>query len=143
MPSKAEQVAARVAAVLTSASTGALAVYRDRNDALTREESPVILVELVDEGSKPRSSSPAMDVDLLRLQVCICVRGDAWQTVADAVRVAAHAALMADATLRDLLGPSLRRERAEWRSADTDLPFGYCNQLYQCQYLTLNQGLDL
>jgi len=141
MPSKSEQVAARVAVVLTNAATGALAVYRDRNDALTREETPVLLVELVDEDSKPFSSSPQVDKDTVRFQICTCVRNDNWQSVADAVRVAAHAALMADATLQTLLGASLRRDRAEWRSADTDVPFGYCNQIYQCKYLTSNQDI--
>lgn len=141
--SKAETVAARVAVVLAGAATGALAVYSDRNDALTRTESPVILVELVDEDSRAFADGPVIDEDLLRFQVCVCVRSDSWRTVADAVRVAAHAALVADATLQALLGYSLRRDRAEWRSADTDVPFGYCNQIYQCKYLTRNQGLDL
>lgn len=143
MASKEEQVIARVTAVLTSAATGALAVYRDRNDALTREETPVLLIEPVDEDSRSLGTGPDVDEDLLRFQVCVCVRSDNWQTVADAVRVAAHAALVADATLLALLGNGLRRDRAEWRSADADVPFGYCNQIYQCKYLTRNQGLDL
>jgi hypothetical protein len=142
MPSKAEQVAARVTAVLTAnlVAIGAQAVYRDRNDAMTREETPVLLVELVDEDS--RSIADGHDQDLLRLQVCTCVRGDTWQTVADAVRVAAHAFLVADPVLQGILASSLRRDRAEWRSADTDVPFGYCNQIYQGTYITLNQKLD-
>ena len=144
MPSKAEQVAARVFAVLQASATamGVVAVYRDRDDALTREESPVILVETIDEDSKAYGSS-GHDEDLLRLQVCICVRGANWQSIADAIRLQAHAALVSDATLRTLVGESFRRDRAEWRSASTDVPFGYCNQIYQCKYISRNQGLDL
>ena len=143
MPSKAEQVAARVSAVLTAQAVaiGVQAVFDDRNDALTREETPVILVELVDEDST--ALADGHDRDLLRLQVCICVRGANWRTVADAVRVKAHAALVADATLQTLVSTSLRRDRAEWRSADTDVPFGYCNQIYQAKYITTTQGLDI
>lgn len=145
MPSKAEQVIARVKAVLTAnqGAIGILAVYDDRNDALTREETPVILIELVDEDSRAHGDSPATDQDLLRFQVCTCVRAANWRAVADAARVAAHAFLIADPTLQTLLGPSLRRDRCEWQSANTDVPFGYANQVYQCKYLTRNQGLDL
>jgi hypothetical protein len=141
MPSKAEQVAARVVVVLAGASTGALAVYRDRQDPLTHDETPVILVELVGDDSTVLSND--YDRDMLSLRVCICVRSATWQTIADAVRTAAHAALMQDATLQTLLGVSLRRDRADWRAADTDLPYGQCSQLYKCQYLTRTKGLDL
>lgn len=150
MPSKAEQVAALVQSVLQAnlVPLGILAVYRDRQDALTREESPVILIELVDEDSRAYGGaapgrSAGTDEDLLRFQLCVCVRNALWQTIADDVRCKAHALLIASSALRDLLGESLRRDRADWRPADSDIPFGYCNQIYQCKYLTSNQGLDL
>lgn len=150
MPSKAEQVAALIQSELQAnlGPIGALAVYRDRQDALERSESPVILIELIDEdsraygGAQPGRTS-GTDEDLLRLQVCVCVRNAGWQTIADDVRCKAHAVLVASSALRALLGDSLRRDRADWRPADSDVPFGYCNQIYQCKYLTSNQGLDL
>lgn len=143
MPSKAEQVAQRVVTVLAAANTGAIAVVRDRLDALSRIDTPVILVELQGEDSDSFSNSPELDQDLLTFSVCVCVRADDWQTVADAVRVQAHAQLVADGGLKLLLATSLRRTKADWRAADTDVPFGSINQLYQCKYLTRNAGLDL
>ncbi len=147
MASKAEQVCALVASTLGAAlvDLGVQAVYRDRDDALTREESPVILIELLDEDSRAFGDGGRIerkDEDTLRFQVCVCVRSALWQQIADAVRVKAHALLMADEQLKALLSSSLRRDRAEWQSKSTDVPFGYCNQIYQCKYISSNWNLE-
>ena len=150
MPSKAEQVAQLITSTLQAnlVAIGAQAVYRDRQDAMERTETPVILVELVDEDSRAFGGNApgrkaTTDEDLLRLQVCVCVRSASWQTIADAVRVQAHQVLIASTALQAVLGESLRRDRADWRAADSDVPFGYCNQIYQCKYITSNESLDL
>lgn len=145
--SKAELIAARVAAVLMGATAAGTAVYRDREDAFTREESPAIVVELVDEDSTPLGGAAgsltpmAVDQDELRLAVTVAVRNANWQSVADGVRVAAHALLMADAQLQQL-APGMRRDRAEWRAAKADQPFGYCAQIYRFRYHTRARALD-
>jgi hypothetical protein len=148
MPSKAEQICARIATLLTGTTGAGAQVYRDRQDALTREESPAILVEIVDEdsealggGSGPFRPIAQDDRDTLRVAVTVCVRSASWQSVADGVRVQAHALLMADATLRGLVA-DIRRDRCEWRAASADLPFGYCAQLYLFKYLTRAHALD-
>jgi len=145
MPSKAETIAARWDTVLTGA-TSAVAVYRDRADALSREESPVILIELVDEDSTPFGGNrppfgASLEQDELRIALIVCVRGIAWQTVADQVRVQAHAVLAGDAVFHAMVA-SWRRDRAEWKSASADLPFGYCAQTYLCKSLTRAHALD-
>ncbi len=147
MPSKAEQVCALVASILASqtSSLGVQAVYRDRDDALTREETPVILIELLDEDSRAFGDGGRIerkDEDTLRFQICICVRSAGWQQIADDVRVKAHALLMASEPVQALLSSSLRRDRAEWQSKSTDVPFGYCNQIYQCKYISSNWDLE-
>lgn len=146
MPSRAEAIAARVAAVLTGATAAGANVYRDRAEAMTREESPAILIELIDEDSSPlgggrQAFAGEQDTDVLRLAVIVCVRSASWQTVADGVRVAAHALLMGDATLRGLVA-SLRRDRCEWKAASADLPFGYAAQIYAAKYATRAHALD-
>lgn len=149
MPSKAEQIAARVAAVLLGATDAGARVYRDREDAFTREESPAIVIECVDEDTTPLGGGVGpfvpvgqTDQDALRLAVTVCVRSANWQSVADAVRVQANALLMADATLRQLAA-DIRRDRCEWQAAKADLPFGYASQIYRFKYLTRAQALDL
>ena len=147
MPSKAEQVAARIASALTGTTNAGARVYRDRDDAFTREESPAILVEVVDEDSTPMGGAAGMgmlgqtDMDTLRVAVTVCVRGAAWQQAADAVRVQANALLSADLTLRGLVA-DFRRDRCEWRSQSADLPFGYAAQIYAFKYHTRASALD-
>lgn len=148
MASIAEQVCSRVTTLLTGATNAGATVYRDRNDAFTREESPAILVEAADETTQPLGGATSVarpagqvDRDALRLTVTVCVRSANWQTVADAVRVQAHALLLADPTLRTLVA-SIQRERCEWRSANADTPFGYASQAYLVTYLTRAHALD-
>lgn len=149
MPSRAEAIAARVAAVMLAGGTNAGSrVWRDRQDALTREESPAVIVELIDEDSTAHGGAAhgipghARDADKLRVAVTVAVRGAQWQSVADAVLVQAHALLAADGELRALTGGGLRRDRREWRPASADLPFGYSAQIYRSQYLTRASALD-
>ena len=146
MPSRAEAIAARVQVVLNGATAAGANVFRDRADAFSREESPAILIELVDEDSTPLGGGrPGLaadqDVDVLRLAVITCVRGASWQSVADGVRVQAHALLVADSTLRGLVA-SLRRDRCEWKAASADQPFGYAAQIYAAKYATRAHALD-
>lgn len=148
MPSTAEAIAARVAAVLLNATAAGATVYRDREDAFTREESPAILVEIIDEESRPLGGGTghfrplgAVDEDELRLAVTVAVRSAAWQSVADSVRVAAHAVITSDAQLLQM-APGFRRDRAEWRPAKADQPFGYCAQIYRFRYHTRAHALD-
>lgn len=154
MPAKAEAIAAQITNVLTAqaGSIGLAAVYRDRTDAFTREESPVALVEISEEDSAPLGSSGrggfGVDIDVLRLQVIYCVRTPSgWQTTLDGIRTRAHAALVQDATLQTLCGGagaanSFRRDRAQWAGATTDVPLGTLAQTYTCKYHTPNQALD-
>lgn len=148
MASKAEQIAARVVALLLNTTAAAARVYRDREDALTREESPAVVVEIVDEDSTPLGGGSGpfrpllqTDADTLRLAVIVAVRGAAWQTQADAVRVQAHALIVGDATLREVAS-ELRRDRCEWKAASADQPFGYAAQIYLFKYHTRASALD-
>lgn len=146
MPSAAESVAARVAAVLLNATNAGVHVYRDREDAISRSEPQVLLVELVDEDTTPLGGGhPAIggiDKDVMRLAVIACVRSASWQSVADTLRCQAHALLAADATLRGLVS-NWRRDRCEWKPASADLPFGYAAQIYAGTTLSRASALDL
>lgn len=146
MPSRSETIVARVATLLTGTTAAGASIYRDRQDALTREESPAILIEMIDEdssafgGGRP-SFAADVDEDTVRFAVTVCVRNASWQTVADGVRVQAHARIMADTTLLALVA-SLRRDRCEWQPQKTDLPFGYAAQVYLAKFLTKAHALD-
>ena len=144
MPSKPEIICQAIAAALVQDVTlvGGR-VYRDRSDAFTREESPALLVECIDEDTQPLGGGsgawlPVGQVDRseLRVAVTAVVRDGQWQQVADAVRVQAHAVVM---RLAGPLGRSpgiagLRRQRCEWRAASADMTFGYASQIYLVRY---------
>ncbi len=139
MPSAAERVAARMAVVLLTLPALQNRVYRDRVDALTVEESPSCIVELVEEDMDPMGAGP-LGAQLLaatsRVAVTFVVRNTAsWQTEIDALRCAAHKLLMADAQLRSLVR-SLLPHRAEWSAEEADRTLGYLVQYYR--FKTLN-----
>lgn len=145
MPSNAELVCARVVQALLDADTPATDVCRDREDAVTREESPLYLIEALDEDTQPLGGGAPMiggqDQDTLRFAVTAVVRGANWQATADTLRCAAHRVLATDAGLRGLL-IGLRRERCEWRPASADQPFAYAAQIYLAKYRTPSLALD-
>lgn len=149
MPSIAESVAARIAAVLTNTTAAGGTVYRDREDALTREESPAILVELIDEDTRALGGSglgggygrDGVDEDTDRVAVTYCVRDANWQQQADALRVQGHALLSGDAQLHTMVR-NFRRDRCEWRPSSADVPFGYAAQIYAFKSLTRAHALD-
>lgn len=144
MPSKAERIAARAQALLLGSTAAGTAVYADRNDAFTREESPAILIELGKEDTEPMGNGRpgALDVNRLDLNIIVCVRGSNWRATADTVRVQTHALLMADPALRGLVA-SLRRTGGEWKSESADQPFGYVAQFYRATYTSRAEALDI
>lgn len=136
---QAEEIAARVQAVLLAAGTDAGdRVDSDREEAFAREEATSIVVELVNDLSQPHGQG--MDSNELTFAVISLTRSANWRTVVNTLRKQAHAALVGDAQLAQLL-PGLRRTRAEWRAASADLPFGYCLQQYSGKYLSRTTAL--
>ncbi|MEY2891166.1 MAG: hypothetical protein RJA98_1074 [Pseudomonadota bacterium] len=137
--SQAERIAARIEALLKAGPTDAVGVWADRQDAFTREESPALLVECIDEDSSPLGGAAGfggrdqVDSDTLRVAVVSVVRGDDWRARADALRCQAHALVMADQPLQALTR-GIRRDRAEWKGANADQPFGYVAQVYLIRY---------
>jgi hypothetical protein len=138
MPSIPEQIAETLRAGLAGNTDAGAAVYRDREDAITREEDLVILIELGDEDSTPLGgqANPFTPVERneLRAMVTVVVRGANWQSRADVVRLQAHQRLTQLLPLWQLAS-QCRRERTEWRPANTDQPFGFVSTVYVFTYL--------
>jgi hypothetical protein len=150
MASKAELIAQAIAEALQGIDrvTG---VYRDRQDAFGREESPAILVECIDEDTEPLGGAVGpwiavgrTDRNDLRIAITVVVRDGQWQQVADAVRCQAHGRI---ARLIGHRGAQLgiagwQRQRCEWRAASADLPFGYASQIYAIRYDSRAHDID-
>jgi hypothetical protein len=95
MPSINRQILARVKTALEGA---AIAVFVDRQDAVSRDECPCIVLTLGD--SQRQRFAPNTDKVTQDVLLMIHVRGDPWGELADAVKVQAHSAIYADAQLK-------------------------------------------
>lgn len=127
-----EQILARVAAVLTTAAPGGANVYRAREVSITRAVSPAICV-LYAGGKITQRSAVGVDRHEIQIKVAIFVRGDPWDSLADAVDVPAHQALMADPTLK-AMGVELLREADGVEAQEADLTAGVLEVSYIAKF---------
>jgi hypothetical protein len=128
--SVSEQILARAKAVLIGATAAGANVERGRDDAYAPEECPAINIRRADSQHEPLGSGVqrltlAFDVDLF-------ARGAAWETAADALHMAAHALLLADATLAGM-GRGLHCTGTEVTGDSADQPQGRLTAHYQIQ----------
>jgi hypothetical protein len=139
-----EQLLARVQAVLAAdaavLAAGVQLVSRSREVSITRAKSPAIVV-MPDNGETTRLAMP-VDKNQLVFAIEIFVRGDPWDSLADPVDVAAHAALMADAQLPTIVS-DVRRIGEAFESQEADRTAGTLTVRYRATYLTQAGRIDL
>jgi hypothetical protein len=133
---KAESIAQAFVAALKTVFPAA-DVYRDRKDALGKDEQSVVLIELNEEDSSVfggnLNAGGITYSDQLRISVTYCYRADAWQTAVSGMRELGHSALRGNLPLNALV-QQLRKDRARWDSASSDGGFGFCEQMYLVNY---------
>jgi len=110
--SKSEQILAAIATALAPTAGISSRVFRDRWEAVARNEMPCIVIEPL--GEEPGQTSIPFTDYTLAVAVDVLVSGSPLSTLADPIRVNAHSRLMADRTLGGLThsvdpGPS------EWK----------------------------
>ena len=114
-------------------------VYRSRVTALTRAESPAILLSWASETSSQVTSLASLD-HTLEIQVAVIVRGDTPDEVADPIVESLHGLLMADTSLggyaSDVVPTGTTNENFE-----ADQPGGVITASYQVIYRTSNNNL--
>jgi hypothetical protein len=93
MTSKSEQILDRIEIAL-AATDGATGIYRDRWEALSRAEMPAIAVYPEDESDDVVATCGVTSE--LRVRVDILIDGAPLSTLADPLRVSAHALLTAE-----------------------------------------------
>ncbi len=113
-----EQILARVALVLAGATPAGANVFRAREVSITRDVSPAICV--LYRGTPEAMPAGAGSLQhRMTLDLAIFVRGDPWDSLADTVDTAAHAALLADPGLQALGAQLVRRgDDADAQEAD-------------------------
>ncbi len=143
MSSIREQILDRCKVVLLQASTPAGGnVSRSREISITRAVSPSIVVLFG--GEQDHRMGENADAHDLKVSIQVYVRGDPWDTLADAVADPAHTALMADAARSNAgtagslaaLGVDLRKVSTDSESEEADRTSGCLLVTYSATYLT-------
>jgi hypothetical protein len=98
MTSKRENILAAVRTALTGTSGVGTRIYRSRQQAFARDESPAIVIEAVNDQAIIETSLPTLTW-ILTVRIAIIVRGSVPDQLADPIIVSAHSKLMADLTL--------------------------------------------
>jgi len=115
--SRSETILARVSAALANATPARRAVYRYRGESFAPAELPAIVVRRV----ATTIDAASFDNDQVTTQFdleCLVAAGEGTETAADALHVAAHTVLQADAVLASLGKATLRCTGTD---SDTDV----------------------
>lgn len=98
MATKREMIMAAVRTALTGTTGVGNRIYRSRQEAFARSESPAIVVEPVNDQAIIETSLPTLTWQLT-VRIAVIVRGLIPDQLADPIIVSAHSKLMADLTL--------------------------------------------
>ena len=137
MPSIQERIVEKAKALISAAGTLAEdRVYRSRTEALTRNMTPAIVLRPDLETTERESAS--VDRNQFELSVEILARentttGEAWDQVADLVKVAVHAVLLAEDAFVE--ADRVQRFYIDWIEEDGDNTAGNCMVRYRFTYL--------
>ncbi|WP_431494831.1 hypothetical protein [Pseudomonas brassicacearum] len=137
MPSIQERIVEKAKALILAADTLAGdRVFRSRTEALTRGMTPAIVLHPDLETTERESHS--VDRNQFELSVEILARentttGEAWDQVADLVKVAVHAVLLAEDAFVE--ADRVQRFYIDWIEEDGDNTAGNCMVRYRFTYL--------
>jgi hypothetical protein len=137
MPSIQERIVEKAKALILAAGTLAGdRVFRSRTEAITRDMSPAIVIRPNLETTERESYS--VDRNQFELSVEILARenpstGEAWDQIADLVKVVVHAVLLAEDAFEE--ADRVQRFYIDWLEEDGDNTAGNCMVRYRFTYL--------
>jgi len=95
---KRETILTAIRAALTGTTGVAARIYRSRVEPISREESPAIVVEPLNDTASQNTALPTLDWSMT-VRVTVIVRGTIPDQIADPIVQDLHSKLMADLTL--------------------------------------------
>jgi len=98
MATKREDILAAIRTALTDTTGVGTRIYRSRVEAVTRAESPALIVEPLTDTPVQNTALPTLDWTL-RVRISVIVRGATPDQVADPTIQSLHSKIMADLTL--------------------------------------------
>jgi len=134
MTSKREQILSAIATTLAGTAGVSTRIYRSRVDAMSRAETPALLIEPLTDTPTQNTSLPTLDWTL-RVRISVVVRSSAPDTTADQTIESLHSKLMEDLTLGGY-AIDVQPAQTTFNFFDADQPAGviYCE--YEVMYRT-------
>lgn len=133
MNSIADRIAEAIVLALATVPGVDGRVFRSRELAVQRDETPCIVVLLADEATVVFGED--VDDNRLIVDLEVSVRGDPFDQLADPIVVDAHRLLRADAGLRSIV-TSVRRKERTWTAEEADATAGCVKLKYELRYLS-------
>jgi len=134
MATKREQILAQIASTLASTAGVSGRVYRSRVTAAARAESPMIVIEPVNDTSQQITSLPKLDWTM-RVRVVVVVRSVNAYTEADPIIESMHSKIMSDLTLGGY-AIDVQPVLTTFEFLDADQPAGVFSNEYDVRYRT-------
>lgn len=134
MATKREQILAQIASTLASTAGVSGRVYRSRVTAAARAESPMIVIEPVNDTSQQFTSLPKLDWTM-RVRVVVVVRSVNAYTDADPIIESMHSKIMSDLTLGGY-AIDVQPVLTTFEFLDADQPAGVFSNEYDVKYRT-------
>jgi hypothetical protein len=134
MATKREQILAQIASTLASTAGVGGRVYRSRVTAAARAESPMIVIEPVNDTSQQITSLPKLDWTM-RVRVVVIVRSVNTYTDADPIIESMHSKIMSDLTLGGY-AIDVQPVLTTFEFLDADQPAGVFSNEYDVKYRT-------
>ena len=133
-----EQITAQTVVALTGATPAGNNVFRSREISITRDMVPAIVV--MPETLQTSRMGQGTDRHELVLVLEVFVRGDPWDSIADATAEVAHRVMMKDPTIR-VYALDARRVSAEYEAQEADRTAGTLSARYAITFLTRSDDL--
>ena len=140
MATKREQILDQIKTTLAGTTNVGTRIYRSRVTAVTRSETPCLLIEPIGDNPTQSFSLPRLDWSL-QVRISVIVRGDIPDEVADPVVESMHSKLTNDLTLG---GHAIDVQPGDvsFDMVDADQPAGVIGVSYLIRYRTLVDDLS-
>ena len=134
MTTAREHIIDNVVSALANTTGVGARIYRSRVTALSREESPALIVEAVSDTAQSAFAGQAIIWTLL-LRISVIVRGDKPDEIADGTIESLHSKVMTDQT-RGGYAITTRPTDVNFEMVDADQPAGVISCNFTVEYRT-------
>ena len=133
MASKREQILAKIKTEIAGTTGVGTRIYRNRVEAMTREETPSLVVEFVTDDPTVNSATYLKLDWTLRVRIVVIVRSQTPDTTADPTVESLHTKIVSDPTLGGL-ALDVRPLTVTFDVVEADQPAGIISCEYEIDY---------